>query len=1152
MSTNASNNKLLSSLNQWCARLDCHDLAFRFTALPTPAPNKTYRLSKTTVKQFVKVTKGSPRFTIAYDADLVPTITLHTFKASIDGEQYIGSAIDSKTLCDSNYSDLSDIEPPAAKGEKVISASNAVFNAVKAHVAASLLNPKKQIPNRYLADKGLSNSDWSLHFQGVPIYLPEDESKVYRNGLYVPFFDVNHELTAYQLIIDMYEVPKTKRRGKFLVETGDFTASEYTPTARYVKSPKRFFTEFEGGKAGAYSVIGNEYDPQQGEIFVLEGLATAISFLRTRPAACGVISGSAGNTSPCVQTLLNQANKGEFEGLKRIVICADNDIVTFHRMQENGNAQACNAGIYAGVQAYIAHKDNALGVDIALCSIPNDVALNHAATDFDDYRQHLATVGKTLSDWQHYQRDVAQLLNNPLEFCSESKANALCGNEIVRRAIQRALLSNYFGEMGAFTHKMQINERHLSKGVNTESLLNTKGLIFIKSPMGTGKTVFIERYFEKLQQRGETGLYMCPSRALTRQMRDSLRNAGLKVVHYKDAGGRDLTLVTDIIGITTINSVWHFDGVKPHTVVIDESEQLLPVITSSIIEFPQSTSDILTTLCLNAHNVIVCDAQMSKFSVETMQRIKPNVDSLLIHNTFMTAKNKRVTMLSSKGAFWAKFEELLKAGKKVYVSTTSKQEARALSEFMKNRYPSITCLTLVANDDDDVTLLATLENINNEVLKYQVVIASPVVSSGVSIDNTHFDVVMGYYLPHNQSTPSLVTAVQQLGRVRKVKELYVFFQDRQSPKLETAPAKLLKYKEHELRYVAIPKRGYDAVTGAVTVVTTYPNHVLLDYANKAKQNLLDRSQLESFLFLLREEGYQIAFEPENPVASKQGGLLRAEYRDIAETKQHNAIAAAPEILIEQVAELERAHLKTKEEYLSMAKAKACDFMGIASKDFTAAHSELWASGLQSKVERLELLKTHDDLVSKRDIEAYETAVEKSTELTTFESKQAQKWILETVHAAYFDEEGNHYPNVCNTSPSVIKARDTLLSDKTLLKSRGVNVGQLLIKPLKVLCEQMKGMGYDVSCTKARIDGKYVRYYTAALNPDIACVLQRREQLGIATHLDNSVHSECAPPQICGMGKWENISLGENDNFPCHKTAQVERVIAFFATNRDKF
>lgn len=1136
----------LTHVNQWCASLDCHDLAFRFTALPTPVPNKTYRLSKANLKQFVKVTKGSPRFTVAYGTDLAPTITLHTFKTSIDGSQYVGSAIDSKTLCDATYSDLSDIEPPA-NGEKVLAPSNAVFNAVKAHVAASLHNPKKQLPNRYLASKGLSSSDWGFHFQGLAVY-----SSVYRNGLYIPFHNENHELTAFQLIIDKYEVPKTKRRGNAIIEVSGFVASEYTPTAKYVGSDKVFCTEFEGGLKGAYSPIGNEYEPQQGEIFVFEGLATAISFLKTHPDACGVISGSAGNTSPCVQTLLNQAVKGEFEGLKRIVICADNDIVTFHRMQENGNAQSCNAGIYAAVQAYTAHKDNALGVDIAICAIPDNVALEHGLSDFDDYRQYLATVGKTLSSWQSYKLDVTQLLNNPLEFCSESKANALCGNEIVRRAIQRALLSNYFGEMGAFTHKMQINERHLSKGVNTESLLNTKGLIFIKSPMGTGKTVFIERYFKMLQQRGETGLYMCPSRALTRQMRDSLRNAGLKVVHYKDAGGRDLTLVTDIIGITTINSVWHFDGVKPHTVVIDESEQLLPVITSNIIEFPQSTSDILTKLCVNAHNVIVCDAQMSKFSVETMQRIKPNADSLLIHNVFQTAKDKRVTMLSTKGEFWAKFEQLLNEGKKIYVSTTSKQEARALSEFVKNRYPSITCLTLIANDDDDVTLLATLENINNEVLKYQVVIASPVVSSGVSIDVEHFDVLMGYYLPHTPYTPSLVTAVQQLGRVRKVKELYVFFQDRQSPKLEIDPAKLLRLKKHELRYVAIPKRVYDAVAGAATVITTYPNHVLLHYENEAKQNLLDRSQKESFLFLLREEGYQIAVEPENPVASKHGGLLRKEYRAIAKTKQHNAIAAAPEILIEQVAELERAHLKTKEEYLSMAKAKACDFMGIASKDFTAAHSELWASGLQSKVERLELLKTHDDLVSKRDIEAYEAAVEKSTVLTDFEPLQPRKWIDSVVLSAFFDSEGNHYENVCNTSPSVIKARDTLLKDKNLLKLKGVNVGQLFIKPLKVLCEQMRGMGYDVSCTKARIDGKYVRYYTAALNPDIACVLQRREQLGISGDLDKPTHSECATPQICGMGKWENISLGENDNFPCHKPAQVERVIAFFATNRDKF
>jgi hypothetical protein len=352
----------------------------------------------------------------------------------------------------------------------------------------------------------------------------------------------------------------------------------------------------------------------------------------------------------------------------------------------------------------------------------------------------------------------------------------------------------------------------------------------------------------------------------------------------------------------------------------------------------------------------------------------------------------------------------------------------------------------------------------------------------------------------------LVTAVQQLGRVRKVKELYVFFQDRQSPSLETDPAKLLQDDIEKLRKLA-REAGNGAAFLLDIVPLEYPAHVLMHYENEAKQNLLDRQPKESFLFLLDEEGYQRKFEPENPVASKHGGLLRAEYRGIAKAKYHNAIAAAPEMHIDDVAELKRKTNKTKENYLSMSKAEACHFMGVESKDFTAAHSELWAIGLQGKVERLELLKTHDDLVSTRDKEAYEKAVEKSTVLTDFKPLQSQKWIDSTVHSAFFDEEGKPYEDVCDVSPSVIKARDTLLRDENLLRLKRINVGQLRMYPIKVLKEQMRGMGYDFTKNRPRIEGKRVYQYTAALNPDIACVLQRREQLGIATHLDNSVHSE---------------------------------------------
>ena len=121
-----------------------------------------------------------------YKDKSIPKIVCFTHKhggvsATFDGKQYVGSAIDSKTLCDATYSDLADIEPPAVKGEKVVSASNKTFNAIKSHLKEARGKNKKQLPNRYLADKGLSNSDWDFHFQGLSLYLPvtksDDESK---------------------------------------------------------------------------------------------------------------------------------------------------------------------------------------------------------------------------------------------------------------------------------------------------------------------------------------------------------------------------------------------------------------------------------------------------------------------------------------------------------------------------------------------------------------------------------------------------------------------------------------------------------------------------------------------------------------------------------------------------------------------------------------------------------------------------------------------------------------------------------------------------------------------------------------------------------------------------------------------------------------
>ncbi|MEN9430827.1 MAG: hypothetical protein RJA86_1686, partial [Pseudomonadota bacterium] len=693
----------------------------------------------------------------------------------------------------------------------------------------------------------------------------------------------------------------------------------------------------------------------------------------------------------------------------------------------------------------------------------------------------------------------------------------------------REKLTAYFCEMGAFTDILEFNVEYLSNGVDVNALLNFTGTTYLKSPMGTGKTALIRLLSQLLQKLGKSLLYICPSIALTKQMCNDLRNEDkLNVIHYSEVGGRDLSQVPNFIGVTTINSVHFFGGVKFHTVVIDESEQLLPVIPSSIIEYQNSTMDYLTTACLNARTVIACDAQMSKLTVDTMQRIKPGVENRLIINKFQPAKDKYLNMLNSRGELWAKFEEMLDLGKKIYFCCNSKAEVLALSEFVKTHYPTIACLTLVRGEEDDEITQENLRNINNEVLKHQVVISSPVVSSGVSIDIEYFDVVMGCFEPHGLGTTSLMTPVQQLGRVRKVKELYVYYGKRTRAKLELDRAKLLRTKQKELQIVAIRKQVKDAVTGEIKYSPTYPDHVLLKYEDMVKQNLLDTNQREAVYFHLRDmEGYQFNIIPENPELNAHGRALRKLPRETTKNRHDNAVAAAKDIPIEQAAILERKSLKTKDNYNEKEKANACHFMRIEPRDFTAADAKLWGKGkLKKTVSRYELLSIDNEVLLNRDVEEYEAALENGTESTTLELLTWQKWILETVHAAYFDSDGNHYEEVCNTSPSVIKSAKTLTSKWDSLKLRGFSPGQLhpMADPLVFINNQMRSMGFDCKGKQVRIDkDTRIKYYTASIDPDIAIVAARRELLkrGEKILIQNDFTKACDNGLPCGSSTVEN-------------------------------
>jgi thymidine kinase len=1137
MSTNASNNKLLSSLNQWCADLSCHDLDFSFHALPKPIPNKTYRLSKANVKTFVTITKGNPLFTIAYDADLVPTITLKTFKTSLDGYQYVGSAIEA--LCDAVYSDLDDIEPPAA-GEKVISASNKTFNLVKAHLDDPRNKAKKQLPNRYLASKGLSNSDWSLHFQGLPLYLKDydDESKAYsdglayRNGLYVPFFDVNHELVAYQLIIDRYEVPKTIRRGKFLVETGGFTASEYTPTAKYVDSKKRFYVEFEGGKVGAYGVIGNEYEPQQGEIFVFEGLATAISFLKIHPAACGVISGSAGNTSPCVQTLLNQANKGEFEGLKRIIICADNDIGTFKTQLSKNPTQACNAGIYAGVQAYIAHKDNALGVDIAICAIPDEFALNHAKkTDFDDYRQHLATVGKTLSsNWKDYQLDIMQLLKKPIDYCSQSKAEKLvCSNKKVLKSIKpninQAVKNENLAQhlLSLVTENNRIIEHHKQHGhglieLNSpllpdsirKEIINNQGVIYLKSAMGTGKTHQLKRVIKQALDRGENVLYCTPSTTLHSQIIAEFRQSGLQAIDYSDINYTNTLNSTDNkalakphVAVCVINSVLKFQGGTYHTIIIDESDQCLNNITN-LVDYPADFIREFGFMLKHAKRVVACYAQLSMLTVDFFNSLQQQFivfqKSTLIINHLNSATGKTVYKMPSVATAYAKINDLLSKGKKVLVLSNSSKETKRIYSFIDNlQFTDKPRVFILNNEEATLDISKFIKGIDDNIRQYDVVIASPKLSSGVSIDADYFDAIVGVFLQTTKDTPDLISNVQQLGRARKVKDLYIYAAPHTNYSLPVDTTTLYnQQKEHLAAFKPqcdLDKVG-DIITMSSSSIAAYEAYVKLFLTAKAQRNLLDRNQQASLWQLLENEGYMVKeYGKKEALPTPEIIAAVAEHKERIKLSDALAIAETSSISAGEYENITMSREATKEEKLAARKHEIEMFLGITPKlDDVIA----WQERVQTKIEWQELIMKTDSQLTEADDRLFTSHVEKKT-LISYNSLIAKKQYAALLHSVYFDDCGNPYSAVHRYSSSVVAAQQQLMS---MVNDAAVRFGSstldLLQKnPLQFINTEMLKMGYVFSCTKVRKGEKTIRTYSCSIDQAVMQYVAHRTDLGLS-------------------------------------------------------
>lgn len=309
-----------------------------------------------------------------------------------------------------------------------------------------------------------------------------------------------------------------------------------------------------------------------------------------------------------------------------------------------------------------------------------------------------------------------------------------------------------------------VNRRFL----NENDFESDNQIIYIKSPMGTGKSYNIH----KIQNQYKRIVYLSSKRAFATAMGKEFEEDGFK--NYID-----LSIEERYDEPKLIISLESFHQINPDNIdllIIDESESIFNVIGSHTLQVKgEGLNNLLVfeKAIRTAKKVLVMDAFLSRRSFNAIKTIRPNASSELTVNEWKPAK-RFAEKCKNKEEMWANLKSCLEAGERCVVVSGSKK-------FAIHLVLNALAAGLVKGDMDqegiytgeDVKLyhsanpLDLSTKVETEWSKCKLLIYSPTITCGVSYtnDDALFDRLF-VYMP-NKFSACFRDATQALKRVRK-------------------------------------------------------------------------------------------------------------------------------------------------------------------------------------------------------------------------------------------------------------------------------------------------------------------------------------------------------------------------------------------------
>lgn len=448
------------------------------------------------------------------------------------------------------------------------------------------------------------------------------------------------------------------------------------------------------------------------------------------------------------------------------------------------------------------------------------------------------------------------------------------GSEAFEQVYNKALGFDYWQakKLHSLTYpaKKTIDQDHLGD-IDIPASAKLVGLL---SPKGTGKTESLIKLVLRAFDEGRRVLLMTHRVQLGTAICDRIYLPYVTELKLRGEG----TALGYGVCVDSMHpksqAQFNADEWKEVLVIVDEAEQVIWHLLNSNtsvkdhrVEINNQTKQLFTNV-LNSESgqIILSDADLSDVSIDFVRGLSDTkVEPWILLNKWKPENGCNVYNYETPDDCYQKLIEKIDAGEKVLVVTDSqksrsKWSTQTLETLLKERYPALRVLRLdseaVANPEHPA--YGCVSRLNGVLKQYDIVIASPTIETGVSIDiKNHFGAVFGFL----NGTLSCDSVRQFLARLRELVDRHIYVRKTGLNKIGNGSASVKsllasQHKQTAANVGLLSQAGMEFDVAGKPI--SFNNTALIAWAQMAARvNAGMHAYRETVLEGLKEEGHNI-------------------------------------------------------------------------------------------------------------------------------------------------------------------------------------------------------------------------------------------------------------------------------------------------------